>query len=363
MLEQTTKVLDEFAKNVEAAQAARQEGGFAGSPALREALRSVLGTKEQQVSVQALHALRKQTAALKRERLKAFRVSGQPAGSTSVVRRYPAVVGTTHFLQDYIQQINASGAYVELQSAVGSGSAAQVSETDAKPERTSQQVSMRMPLTKVAVTETYTEEALRFVGQEQLVSYLELQLSMLVEEAISNVVAGAIASTAVAFNPAPYANSVPSANFIDALVLAIAQERETTLYNSVRSISDVGLVVLPRAWWQRLGVLKDGFGRRLYNDWAQALMEDIEVATHVLTVSTALNTAFIVRPFEYYLATLDDVIIYNQRIYDDAQDKNLHRITAEVFVTLVATPRASTATQTYARSVHLVSDVNTINKP
>lgn len=363
MLTQTNKILEDFAKNVEAARAVRQETGFAGSPALREALRSVLGTREQQVTVQALHTLRTQAQTLRKERMKAFTVGAQPAGSTSVVRRYPAVVTTTHFLQDYIQQINASGAYVELQSAVGSGSAQVADEGAAKAERISQQITSRVPLTKIAVTETYTEEALRFVGQEQLVSYLELQLAMLVEEYLSSVVAVAILSSAVAFNPAPYAASVPAANFVDALVLAIAQERETTLHNSPRSISDVGLVVLPRAWWQRLGVLKDGFARRLYNNWETALMENIEVATHTLTVSTVLNTAAIVRPAEYFLATLDDMIIYNQRIFDAVSDNNLHRITAEVFVSMLFTPRDAAGTQGYARSVHLVNDTNTINKP
>lgn len=360
------QVLAELQQNVEQAQQARKELGFAGDPRMREALRAALGQKETSIRVQAMHELSSQMRSVREKlRIKAHTIShAQGAGRTATVYRMLARGGQTHLLQDYITVQQLSGGFLEMQSVVPTNTqnATTVPEGNAKPERTSEHVLNRVAVQKVAIAEIYTEEGLRMLGQETLVSYLELQLSILVEEAISAGVAGTLAGTAVPFNAALYSASVPNANFIDALVLAIAQERETTLYLGPRSISDVGLVVLPRRYWQRLGVLKDAFGRRLYKDWNDALMEELDVATHTLVVGAVTDTAFIVRPAEYIVGYLDDIIIYNQRLPDSGADKNLYRITAEAFISIVWTPRTS-ASDGFARSVHLVNDVATIKQP
>ena len=272
--------------------------------------------------------------------------------------------GPVEFLQDYFQEVFVSqpGNQVGLTHmsiptpptppwAVAS----EVLQFDPKPDTQSEYNRTDSTLAKIAVSEVITEESLLYV--RELESFLELRLSLAIEGLISTSTYNLLAVLATPFNAAPYAATVPNANFLDAINLAAAQEAEVDYYLSPRVKLDVDLAILPLQYRARQLVIKNSVGDYL----SPRLFNDMKIV--YTPAATTGNAGVVVRSGGFMWAVGSDMLIYMNRVVDSNGDYNLYRITLEKFVAPLHIPRPEAPTRALARLVDLVNDVNTINKP
>lgn len=330
---------------------------------LSHAIRSLLASKGDK-TIEGYFGYR-QKAREWRKKMKAYSF-GAANGPGRDLYRMIGVVQERFFVQDYLPEVQVSERVVNLQQ-VGTDNLALsdlTNEGTPKAARTFSHATYNNILNKVALTVIYTDEALTFLG-DRLAAFLEMQIALGLEHSMSNGVVATMLTNSVVFATAPYASSVTQANFVDLINLMILQEEELALHETMTQRSVTDLVLLSNPAWQRLCVLKNTQGVRLYDSYEQAVMANDMLGYPNVTVisnSALTDTALVVRSAEWPVAVVDGLRIYNDRIVESTNDTNHFRFTAEIYFVPVYTRRLG-STNGYARRATISTAVAAINQP
>ena len=298
----------------------------------RAKLRRLLGAKNAQESVSFVKTMR--ANAMARKTMKAAMSITQP---TAFFNNYQFLYSPSIYvdrLQDYLP-VNVVNKGLSTNIAYGqiiepSGGYFLVEQGDVKPEIQINIENEQLDIRKLAITLLYTDEMLRIFGEDVILNYFQLVMETKLEDVLHEFL---VTSTLFdKFNTTPYAGSVPQANFIDVVNLMIEQLNETIYYASPRVKYVADTVVLPNKYYERLKVTKDTVGKRLYNNWAEAFGEGINVLNHKLTSSDNVERAIVIPSQAHSLLMYDEVIMHTFPIATEESDKNLYRLTIEMYL-------------------------------
>lgn len=264
-------------------------------------------------------------------------------------------------VQDYLPQVTLSSAGgLNMTHWVHDANNVQpagiVPEMQPKPFNGMELKSTTIGLEKIAIAEYVTLEALLSVGQETLLDALESLLLLRIEDAIHEQIVNRIGSYAMVFNATPYANSVLYANYIDTIYLTIQQEKRIQVYESPRVKSDVDLVLIPKNYYERLGVLKNAIGQRLYNSYEEAFGDNVKTLSYGNNIST--DFGFVVRSAEVKFVVLNEVFVSYVLAHPN---QNMGVLVVDVFFNVIGTERVEQQTRWYVRQNDLNVDTQTIN--
>lgn len=352
------KKIEEMKATLEALAEARKE--YSGRTALRAALRQALSNKNTQASAKLFDT---DTRSF-RKTVKAAITNNARVGDVRNMTRLLSISQFDDVVQDYLPlQIvpSAGGINATYWRHVTYGQANIVNESATKPVNNVILTSQVVGLQKMAIQESVSLEALMSVGTETLLDALEALLVIRIEDAIHREIVTRMLTNAEPFDATPYSQSVFAANYIDTLYLTMQQERRWQLYESPRVMSDVDLIVMPVNYYERLGVLKDAMGRRLFNTYQDAFGEQTNTLRYD-PIAQQVNLAVVARSSEIKLALLDEVYV---AYVLSSPNANMGTIVVDVFFNMVATPRVenNTANTWYTRRCNLLTDTQAINIP
>jgi len=327
----------------------------------RAKLRKLLGTKNAQESVAFVSTMRENAKA--RKSMKAAMSVTSP---DAFVNNYQFLYAPSLYidrLQDYLPtQVISRGLSTNVAFGVitdPTGGYTVVEQGAQKPEIQIDIFNGINQLQKLAITLLYTDEMLRIFGNDIILNYFQLVIETKLEDILHEYL---MTWGFNAFNTAPYAASVPQANFVDVVNLMIEQLNETIYYSSPRVKYVADTVVLPNKYYERLKVTKDTQGRRLYNNWIEAIGEGINVLNHKLTSTSYAEKAIVIPSQAHALVMLDDIIMNTFPVGDETADKNLYRMNVEMYFAPIFVP-ASNGANSIGIETNVADAITAINEP
>jgi hypothetical protein len=217
---------------------------------------------------------------------------------------------------------------------VPSGSANDVAEGAPKPQRSYTFTETDYTFSKLAVTDTITHEIILADKNENAAMFIVDALFQHVKDVLNARLISYLASNGTAFNPSLFAGvlNIPSqtARWHD-LIAAAQLQFERTFSDHFMDIKYGDILLVPYNIY--LGILKDrkGAGFELYygkdvlgNLSLEAVWKDYNGSRLILTHTEALT-----------IELVDDVQIYYNKIADAADERNLYRVTVEVYYRFV----------------------------
>jgi hypothetical protein len=214
--------------------------------------------------------------------------------------------------------------------------AGDVNEGDPKPTRAYSFTETDYAFSKLAVTDTITQEIVIADSGERAANFIIDALVEHVKDALNQRLINYLASNGTAFNPTQFAGylNIPSgtgARWHDLLAAAQLQF-EQTFADHFLDIKYGNIVLAPvRAYW---GILQDrkGAGLDLYYDQfppidnigIEAIWKDYTGGRLIVAHTEGLT-----------IELVDDVQIYYNRVVDEGSERNLFRVTVEVYYRFV----------------------------
>jgi len=215
-----------------------------------------------------------------------------------------------------------------------SGSAGDVAEGDNKPTRQYSFSPVDYQFSKLAVTDTITQEIIIADAGERASRFIIDALIEHVKDELNARLISYLATNGTAFNPAlfsGYLNISPGAARWHDLVAAAQLQFERTFADHFLDIKYGDILLAPvRVYW---GILQDrkGTGSELYyepdflgNLSLSSIWKDYTGTTLVLTHTEAVT-----------IEIVDDIQVYYNRVADANADTNISRVTVEVYYRFV----------------------------
>jgi hypothetical protein len=216
--------------------------------------------------------------------------------------------------------------------------AGDVAEGAPKPTRQYSFVETDYPFGKLAVTDTITQEIVIADSGERAANFIIDALTEHLKDVLNQRLINYLAANGTAFNPAQFARylNIPSgtgARWHD-LVAAAQLQFERTFADHLLDIkyADILLAPVPVYW----GILQDrkAAGLDLYygnispldNLSLEAIWKDYAGSRLILAHTEGLA-----------IELVDDVQIYYNRVVDEDSERNLYRVTVEVYYRFVPT--------------------------
>jgi len=249
--------------------------------------------------------------------------------------------GGQRFMDLFSKRFIGTNSTLKKISPTSSGpGAGDVAEGAPKPTRQYSFVETDYPFGKLAVTDTITQEIVIADSGERAANFIIDALTEHLKDVLNQRLINYLASNGTAFNPAQFAGylNIPSgtgARWHD-LIAAAQLQFEQTFADHFLDIKygDIVLAPVPVYW----GILQDrkGAGLDLYygnvspldNLSLEAIWKDYSGSRLILTHTEGLT-----------IELVDEVQIYYNRVVDEATDKNLYRITVEVYYRFVPTKK------------------------
>lgn len=327
----------------------------------RAKLRKLLGTKNAQESVSFVSTMRENAKARK-----SLKAANSVINKEAFINNYQFLYAPSIYvdrLQDYLPtQVISKGLSSNIAFGVitdPAGGYTVVGQGAQKPEIKVDIFSGINQLQKLAITLLYTDEMLRVFGSDTVLNYFQLVIETKLEDILHEYL---MTWGFNAFNTTPYAASVPQANFVDVVNLMIEQLNETIYYSSPRVKYVADTVVLPNKYFERLKVTKDTTGRRLYNNWLEAIGEGINILNHKLTSTGNVEKAIVIPSQAHALVMLDEVIMNTFPVGDETADKNLYRMNVEMYFAPIFV-LASNGGSAIGLETNVANAITAINKP
>jgi len=299
------------------------------------------------------NAARMLNIALKQEKMGAIPMSAKSMFSAPVFKH--SVLGTARGITSDFDYYQTSGADIRggqrfmdrfTKTFVGTnatvrklrpsfaGNAGDVNEGDPKPQRSYSFVQDDYAFSKLAVTDTITQEILLAEAGEKAANFIIDALVEHVKDELNQRLINYLTTNGVAFNPAPFAGllNIPpgSARWHD-LISAAQHQFERTFADHFLNIKFGDILLVPyNIHW---GIVQDrkGAGFDLYYDMSpvesinlSSIWKDYNGSRIVLTHTEGLT-----------IELVDDVQLYYNRVADAADDRNLYRVTVEVYYRFV----------------------------
>jgi len=216
------------------------------------------------------------------------------------------------------------------------GNAGNVNEGEAKPQRSYSFIQDDYTFSKLAVTDTITQEILLADAGERAANFIIDALVEHVKDELNQRLINYLSTNGTAFNPALFAGllNIPSgsARWHD-LISAAQHQFEVSFADHFLNIKFGDILLVPyNIHW---GIIQDrkGAGFDLYYDMSpienlslSSIWKDYTGSRIVLTHTEGLT-----------IELVDDVQLYYNRIADAADERNLYRVTVEVFYRFVPT--------------------------
>jgi len=214
------------------------------------------------------------------------------------------------------------------------GTADDVNEGDPKPQRRYSFTQDDYAFSKLAVTDTITQEIIIADAGERAANFIIDALVEHVKDALNQRLINYLGTNGTVFNPAPFAGllNIPSgsARWHD-LIAAAQHQFERTFADHFLNIKFGDILLVPyNIHW---GIVQDrkGAGFDLYYDMSpienlslSSIWKDYSGSRIILTHTEGLT-----------IELVDDVQLYYNRIADAADERNLYRVTVEVFYRFV----------------------------
>jgi hypothetical protein len=217
-----------------------------------------------------------------------------------------------------------------------SGMAGDVDEAQPKPTRSYTFSETDYAFSKLAVTDTITEEILLADSNERAANFIIDALTEHLKDVLNGRLINYLAANATPFNASLFAGylNIPSgtgARWHD-LIAAAQLQFERTFADHFLDIKYGNILLAPvPVYW---GILQDrkAAGFELYHDNVspldnlslESIWKDYNGSRLILTHTEALTIEFV-----------DEVQIYYNRVVDEASEKNLYRVTVEVYYRFV----------------------------
>jgi hypothetical protein len=213
--------------------------------------------------------------------------------------------------------------------------AGDVNEGDPKPTRSYSFTETDYNFSKLAVTDTITEEIVIADSGEQAANFIIDALTEHLKDVLNSRLVNYLATNGTAFNPAQFAGylNIPSgsARWHD-LLAAMQLQFEETFADHFLDIEYGDIVLAPSpVYW---GILQDrkAAGFDLYYD-AVPPIDNLEL--DAIWRDYSGNRLIVAHTEGLTIELVDDVQIYYNRVVDEATEKNLYRVTVEVYYRFV----------------------------
>jgi len=245
--------------------------------------------------------------------------------------------GGQRFMDRFSKRFIGTNSTVRKIRPVPSGSGAgNVEEGQPKPIRQYGFIETDYPFSKLAVTDTITQEIVIADSGERAVNFIIDALAEHLKDVLNQRLISYLAANGTIFNPVPFINhlNIPSgtgARWHDLLAAAQLQFEQTFADHFLDiKYGDIVLAPVPVYW----GILQDrkGAGLDLYygdisplgNLSLDAIWKDYAGNSLILTHTEGLT-----------IELVDEVQIYYNRVVDEGSERNLYRVTVEVYYRFV----------------------------
>ncbi len=243
--------------------------------------------------------------------------------------------GGQRFMDRFSKRFVGTNTTLRRIRPVPTGAAGDVAEGAPKPTRSYSFVETDYQFTKLAVTDTITHEVLIADSGERAINFIVDALVEHVKDALNQRLINYLASNGTLFNPTLFAGylNIPSgtARWHDLLAAAQLQFEQTFADHFLNTkYGDVVLAPLSVYW----GILQDrkASGFELYYDKhplqdsisLESIWKDYTGSRLILAHTDALT-----------IELVDEVEIYYNKVVDAADERNLYRVTVEVYYRFV----------------------------
>jgi len=214
------------------------------------------------------------------------------------------------------------------------GTAGDVNEGDPKPQRRYSFTQDDYAFSKLAVTDTITQEIIIADAGERAANFIIDALVEHVKDELNQRLINYLSTNGTAFNPALFAGllGIPSgsARWHD-LITAAQHQFEVTFADHFRDIKNGDILLVPINLHWAIVQDRKGAGLDLYYEVSpvesislSSIWKDYNGTRIILTHTEGLT-----------IELVDDVQLYYNRIADAAEERNLYRVTVEVFYRFV----------------------------
>jgi len=245
--------------------------------------------------------------------------------------------GGQRFMDMFAKRFIGTNATLRKITPTPSGpGAGDVAEGAPKPTRQYAFIETDYPFSKLAVTDTITQEIVIADSGERAANFIIDALTEHLKDVLNQRLINYLASNSTTFNPAQFARylNIPSgtgARWHD-LLTAVQLQFERTFADHFLDIKYGNILLAPiPVYW---GILQDrkGAGLDLYygdisplgNLSLEAIWKDYSGGRLILAHTEGLT-----------IELVDEVQIYYNRVVDEGSDRNLYRVTVEVYYRFV----------------------------
>jgi len=219
---------------------------------------------------------------------------------------------------------------------VPTGAAGDVAEGDPKPTRSYSLTETDYQFSKLAVTDTITHEILIADSGERAANFIVDALVEHVKDALNQRLINYLATNGTPFSPAPFVGylNIPSgtgARWHDLLAAAQLQFEQTFADHFLDTkYGDIVLAPVPVYW----GILQDrkAAGFELYYD-KNPLADSISINS--IWKDYTGGRLILAHTDGLTIEIVDDVQIYYNKVADGNEERNLYRVTVEVYYRFV----------------------------
>ena len=307
-----------------------------------------------------LNVARQLHLAMRQEKMGAIAASARTLLSASVFRH--STLGTTRSISsdfDYYQTseadvrggqrfmdmfakrfIGTNSTLRKIAPTPSGAGAGDVAEGAPKPIRQYSFGETDYPFGKLAVTDTITDEIVIADSGERAVNFIIDALTEHLKDVLNQRLINYLATNGTAFNPAQFAGylNIPAgagARWHD-LVAAAQLQFERTFADHFLDIKygDILLAPVPVYW----GILQDrkGAGFELYHDNISPLGN---LSLEKIWKDYSGNRLILAHTEGLTIELVDEVQIYYNRVVDEAAERNLYRVTVEVYYRFIPSKR------------------------
>jgi hypothetical protein len=216
------------------------------------------------------------------------------------------------------------------------GNAGDVNEGAPKPQRNYTFIQDDYTFSKLAVTDTITQEIILADAGERVANFIIDALVEHIKDELNQRLINYLSSNGTAFNPALFAGllSIPagSARWHD-LIMAAQHQFEGAFADHFKNVKNGDILLVPLNLHWAIVQDRKGAGLDLYYEVSpvesialSSIWKDYNGSRIILTHTEGLT-----------IELVDDVQLYYNRIADAADERNLYRVTVEVFYRFVPT--------------------------
>ena len=333
-LEAATEDLERFAK----AKAAEDKEAVVKQLAARNALNNVARMLNVAMKQEKMGAIPMSAKSMFATSVFKHSTLGTARGITSEFDYYQTsdadIRGGQRFMDRFVKTFVGTNTTVRRIRPSFAGRADDVDEGNPKPQRRYVFTQDDYAFSKLAVTDTITQEIVLADAGESAANFIIDALVEHVKDELNQRLISYLANNGTAFSPTIFAGllNIPSgsARWHD-LISAAQHQFERTFADHFLNIKFGDILLVPyNIHW---GIVQDrkGAGFDLYYDMSpienmslSSIWKDYNGARIILTNTEGLT-----------IEIVDDVQLYYNRVADGAEDRNLYRVTVEVYYRFV----------------------------